>query len=96
MFEGFIDFLSWLTCNQFSECINDYLILNTLAFLNRSKPVTNTYKEILLFLDNDEAGKRATIELIKTGISEFTDMSGGYSEFKDLNDSLINNKSCSY
>jgi hypothetical protein len=47
------------------------------------------YNEVLLFLDNDEAGKKATAELIGAGHSKCIDMSKGYSEFKDLNDSLV-------
>jgi DNA primase len=89
LFEGFIDFLSWFSCRLFFTGKHDYLILNTLSFLNKSKSVINGYDEVLLFLDNDEAGKRATAELIGAGLSKCTDMSKGYSEFKDLNDSLV-------
>ena len=89
LFEGFIDFLSWFSCRLFFTGKHDYLILNTLSFLNKSKSVINGYDEVLLFLDNDEAGKRATAELIGAGLSNCTDLSKGYSEFKDLNDSLV-------
>ena len=88
LFEGFIDFLSWFSCNLFLTGKHDYLILNTLSFLNKSKSVINGYNEVLLFLDNDKAGKRATDELIGTGLSKCIDMSGEYSEYKDLNESL--------
>ena len=89
LFEGFIDFLSWFSCKQFFTGNHDYLILNTLSFLNKSKSVIKEYNEVLLFLDNDKAGNKATNELIGAGISKCTDMSKGYSEFKDLNDSLV-------
>jgi hypothetical protein len=90
LFEGFIDFLSWFSCKQFfTGCNHDYLILNTLSFLNKSKTLIKEYNEVLLFLDNDEAGKKATAELIGAGLSKCIDMSKGYSEFKDLNDSLF-------
>ncbi len=88
IFEGFIDFLSWFSCNLFLTGKHDYLILNTLSFLNKSKSVINGYDEVLLFLDNDKAGKRATAELIGAGLSKCIDMSGEYSEYKDLNESL--------
>ena len=78
LFEGFIDFLSWFNCKLFFTGKHDYLILNTLSFLNRSKSVIKGYPEVLLFLDNDEAGKRATAELIAAGITKCIDMSGGY------------------
>lgn len=96
LFEGFIDFLSWFSCKHFISGKHDYLILNTLSFLNKSKAVINGYNEVLLFLDNDEAGKRAAAELIEAGGSKCIDMSGEYSEYKDLNDLLVRSKSCSY
>ncbi|MBK7131272.1 MAG: toprim domain-containing protein [Bacteroidales bacterium] len=89
VFEGFIDFLSWFDCKLFFAGDHDYLILNTLSFLNKSKALIKEYNEVLLFLDNDEAGKKATAELIGSGLSKCIDMSTGYSEFKDLNDSLF-------
>jgi DNA primase len=89
VFEGFIDFLSWFDSKLFFAGDHDYLILNTLSFLNKSKALIKEYDEVLLFLDNDEAGKKATAELIGSGLSKCIDMSTGYSEFKDLNDSLF-------
>lgn len=88
VFEGFIDFLSWFSCRLFFTGQHDYLILNTLSFLNKSKLIIKNYREVLLFLDNDNAGKRATSELM--GLINCIDMSKNYSEFKDLNDFLIN------
>ncbi|MGA1977463.1 MAG: toprim domain-containing protein [Bacteroidales bacterium] len=96
LFEGFIDFLSWFCCRLFFTGKHDYLILNTLSFLNKSKSVIKGYNEVLLFLDNDEAGNRATAELIGAGLSNCIDMSKGYSEYKDLNDSLVNSKNLTY
>ena len=90
VFEGFIDFLSWFSCSLFFSGKHDYLVLNTLSFLNKSKPVIKEYNEVLLFLDNDEAGKRATSELIGLGITNCIDMSCQYSNYKDLNDFLMN------
>jgi len=89
LFEGFIDFLSWFSCKLFFTGNHDYLILNTLSFLNKSKSVIKEYNEVLLFLDNDKAGNNATNELIGAGLSKCIDMSKEYSEFKDLNDSLV-------
>ena len=96
LFEGFIDFLSWFSCRLFFSGKHDYFILNTLSFLNKSKSVIKGYNEVLLFLDNDEAGNKATAELIGAGLTKCIDMSGGYSEYKDLNDSLVNCKGRTY
>ena len=89
LFEGFMDFLSWFSCKLFFTGRHDYLILNTLSFLNKSKSVIKEYNEVLLFLDNDTAGNNATAELIGAGLSKCIDMSKEYSEFKDLNDSVV-------
>ncbi len=89
VFEGFIDFLSWFDCKLFFAGNHDFLILNTLSFLNKSKALIKEYKEVLLFLDNDEAGKKAAADLIGSSLSKCIDMSTGYLESKDLNDSLF-------
>ena len=89
LFEGFIDFLSWFSCKLFFTGKHDYLILNTLSFLNKSRTMIKEYNEVLLFLDNDKAGNKATAELIGSDPSKCIDMSKRYSEFKDLNDSLV-------
>ena len=89
LFEGFIDFLSWFSCKQFFTGNHDFLILNTLSFLNKSISIIKEYNEVLLFLDNDRAGNKATTELIGAGLTKCIDMSKEYSEFKDLNDSLV-------
>ena len=75
LFEGFIDFLSWFSCKQFFTGNHDYLILNTLSFLNKGKALIKEYNEVLLFLDNDEAGNKATAELIGSSLSKCIDMS---------------------
>lgn len=90
VFEGFIDFLSWFSCSLFFPGKHDFLVLNTLSFLNRSKTIIKGYDEVLLFLDNDDSGKRATSEILALGLSSCIDMSKEYSEYKDLNDFLMN------
>ena len=40
------------------------------------------YNEVLLFLDNDEAGNRATAELIGAGLTKCIDMSRGIQNIK--------------
>ena len=91
VFEGFIDFLSWFSCSLFFPGQHDYLILNSLSFLERCKKVIVLYDDMYLFLDNDEAGKRATIDLLS--LKDCVDMSKKYSGFKDLNDFLMNKQS---
>jgi DNA primase len=46
-----------------------------------------THKEIYTYLDNDEAGRKAT-ELIKSACQPVNDRSEKYAGYKDLNDYL--------
>lgn len=90
--EGFIDFLSLHELgghhlNQFTEN-SSVLILNSLALLNRSIPIIQNYRDINLFLDNDQAGKEAKQTLASKGI-HFNDASRFYPDSKDVNEFLI-------
>ncbi|MHC1705808.1 MAG: CHC2 zinc finger domain-containing protein [Tenuifilaceae bacterium] len=91
VFEGFIDFLSWFNCSLFFSGKHDFLILNTLSFLKRSKSILRGYNEVLLFLDNDDAGKKASVDLIEFDPIRCKDMSMHYLDYKDLNDFLMKN-----
>lgn len=86
VFEGFFDYLSFLNIEKALEkAPSDYLILNSIAMVNRMEPHLNSYKNIELYLDNDEAGNRATNE-IKTLFEYSEDNRFLYRDFKDLND----------
>lgn len=90
VFEGFVDFLSWFSSPFFFSGRHDFLILNTLSFLNKSKQVMMGYPEVYLYLDNDNAGKNASNDLKGLKVDYVEDMSIRYSDFKDLNDSILN------
>jgi hypothetical protein len=65
----------------------DFLILNSLSFLNRNWPTLKAH-ETFLFLDNDNAGSTAKDNLHNQHIP-FIDCSGFYSPHKDVNDYLV-------
>ena len=85
LFEGFIDFLSFLSMKE--EVNNRCLVLNSVSNIGRSISYLNNQQvsSIRIFLDNDDAGRRATQELIKAGF-KVEDMTVYYRDFKDLND----------
>ena len=56
LFEGFIDCLSWMQLEL--GCGDDYLVLNSVALLERSFPVLDRYERVNCYLDRDEAGRR--------------------------------------
>ena len=86
--EGMFDFLSLATMNENLIQHSDYIILNSLAFLERIKILIPQYEKVLIYLDNDPAGKKATTELLRLYYN-VTDCSNSYKEYKDLNEKLI-------
>jgi len=97
VFEGFMDFLSYLTIWErkqdaiFSD-INpkcDIIVLNTVACLKRAFEILSHYKGIHCFLDNDEAGVRTTNAIIEKYTASTIDESYRYKGYDDLNDYLV-------
>ncbi len=94
VFEGFMDYLSFLTIRkqrspEFLDLnAQDYLILNSTSNLSKALYPLGDYERIHCFLDNDDAGRKA-VEVIQSeyGI-RVRDSSHLYSGHKDLNDYL--------
>lgn len=82
VFEGFIDFLSYLERTQTDE---SFLILNSLAMSQKAKTLFTKFEKVKLFLDNDSAGKTLTRELLSE-FSNVIDQSSTYGEYEDYND----------
>ena len=85
IFEGFMDFLSFLSMKE--EITNHSLVMNSVSNVARTIRYLNDrhLTHIRAFLDNDEAGRRAVQYFIKTGF-HVEDMNIHYKDFKDLND----------
>lgn len=88
LFEGFIDCLSWMVLGLGRG--DDYLVLNSVALLERSFPVLDRHEKINCYLDRDEAGRRALETLRKRYGNKIEDCSALYKGFKDLNEYLQN------
>jgi len=90
--EGFIDFLSAIQVDdrliRDLSKDSDFLVLNSLSMLNKSLPILKAHGHVILFLDNDDAGKKAKEALTLKGIA-FQDASSIYSSFKDVNEYLL-------
>jgi len=91
LFEGFMDYLSFLTMKNWQQSKADVIVLNSLTNLVKVKNSLTAYGSIATFLDNDEAGKRAVQEL-KSCYPNATDQSEFYAKHKDLNDYLCGKK----
>lgn len=88
IFEGFFDFLSYLVLNEETAITAmDFIVLNTISFIKKALKITPRYKEVLLFLDNDNAGQNCSRELLATAVN-FKDESSLYKDYNDLNDYL--------
>ena len=86
LFEGFMDFLSWRKLHP--EVQADSIILNSLTLLPKLISSLHPHPMIECFLDNDEAGDRATKQLIDAGLP-VKDMRACYAPYKDINEYLI-------
>ena len=85
IFEGFMDFLSFLSMKE--EFTNHCLVMNSVSNVARSIRYLHDANvfSIRVFLDNDEAGHRTTEDFAKAGF-KVEDMSVHYRSFKDLNE----------
>jgi 5S rRNA maturation endonuclease (ribonuclease M5) len=88
IFEGFMDFLSYLMLPEFEIKDCNYLILNSLSLINRIDEIINQHTRIYFFLDNDAAGQNAINKLKKEFLNSI-DMTIFYKDHKDLNDYLL-------
>lgn len=86
--EGMFDFLSLATVDEDLVQNSDCIILNSLAFVNRTEPLIPEYHRVMLYLDNDPAGKKATAKLLSL-YDHITDCSYAYKDYVDLNEKLI-------
>jgi DNA primase len=85
VFEGFFDFLSFNFFENLTLEKTDYLILNSVALLDKNTSLFGNYNSIELYLDNDEAGDKYT-NLILNQFSTAKDCRIMYKGFKDLNE----------
>ena len=94
LFEGFMDYLSFLTIrvNEHPEEPRleeqDYMVLNSVTNLTKAERLLRPYTRIGCFLDNDQAGQTAFDNLKKVFGDRLRNMSEHYAGHKDLNDFL--------
>ena len=89
-FEGFMDFLAYLSLKYPERLRIDAAVLNSVVNLPKAVPFISRHPVIHAFFDNDEAGRKTTSDLIRLcPRSEVIDQSSFYSGHKDVNDYLI-------
>jgi hypothetical protein len=88
VFEGFFNFLSFQKLHQYTSLQKtDFLILNSLSFFEKTRPIMEGYKEADLYLDNNAAGQKFTALALSLN-SCYKDRSSLYDMHEDLNDLL--------
>ena len=99
LFEGFMDYLSFLTlrlekCPERPELDGqDYIVLNSTSNLSKAIRPLGGYERIHCFLDNDKAGMEAVQELREEYGMRIRDASHIYGGYNDLNDFLCDKRS---
>ncbi|GAA4930273.1 toprim domain-containing protein [Mucilaginibacter defluvii] len=89
VFEGFFNYLSLLEINASKTLpLTNFLVLNSLAFLERAKPLMDKHAQVFLYLDNDNSGIKATQQLVVNDNKKYKDLSAVYDGLKDLNEWL--------
>ena len=85
VFEGFMDFLSFLSMKE--EVTSACLVMNSVSNVAKAIRYLNDrhLTNVRVFLDNDDAGRMATNDFIRAGF-KVEDMSVHYGNFKDLNE----------
>lgn len=87
VFEGFMDYLSFLTLKRNPNPPHNIVVLNSVTNLAKAVPFIASHKWVYTYLDNDEAGRKATAEL-KVACRNISDQSVHYRQYNDLNDYL--------
>jgi hypothetical protein len=89
VFEGFFDFLSFAAIGQkLSLPRANYLVLNSVSFFEKSRPVMERHQHIHLYLDQDKTGQNCTQYALSLS-SRYVDQSSLYKGYKDLNDWIM-------
>jgi hypothetical protein len=86
VFEGYLNFLSWLTENP--QATDSVLVLNSLSLLSIGIIKAKEFAEVSLYFDRDSAGHIAGIDF-KKAVPQATDDSAIYKHHNDYNEKLV-------
>lgn len=86
VFEGFFNYLSWLTENKFAA--DSVLVLNSISLLQAGITKARDFSEVSLYFDNDDSGRKATAQFI--GETPWAaDRSAIYAAYNDYNELIV-------
>lgn len=96
VFEGFIDFLSYLTDYETEQLKDDVIVLNSVSFKKQAAELITAkgYTKIYTFFDNDKTGLELTNKYAEQfKHCQFNPQNALYINQKDYNSALIERKS---
>lgn len=88
VFEGFMDFLSYLMLKENAHPTCDTAVLNSVMNLPKALPFLERHAVIHTFLDNDEAGRKATAAIVRRCPRSQVVEQAFYRNHKDVNEYL--------
>ena len=89
--EGMFDFFTQITLYPGLPQLTDFLILNSISFVEKVIPTIKKYNESELYLDNDFSGKKA-VRYIQSQCQNVIDKSAVYKNHKDINEFAMHSK----
>ncbi|TDS06577.1 toprim domain-containing protein [Sphingobacterium paludis] len=90
LFEGYMDYLSWLADNP--KVTDSVIVLNSVNLLDSALEKILTFPSVQAYFDRDKAGEKA-FEKLKQAVPHAQDCSSLYKKYKDYNDMLMNRPS---
>lgn len=86
VFEGFMDFLSYLTLKENAHPTCDVVVLNSVVNLPKALPFLQRHAVIHTFLDNDAVGRKATAAIVRQCYRSQIIEQAFYRDYKDVNE----------
>jgi len=86
VFEGYLNYLSWLTENP--QATDSILVLNSISLLQGAIRKAKDYPQVQLFFDRDSTGQIASLDF-KKSVPQAIDRSAIYKHHNDYNDKLV-------
>ena len=89
VFEGGISFLSFLIVyGSWEEIESNFLVLNSLSFFEKSRPLLEKHRQINLHLDRDKAGMKRTLKALRYN-TKYRNANVHYRGYNDWNEFLV-------
>lgn len=91
IFEGYMDYLSWLTDSPGNT--DSVIVLNSVNLIDAAVGKASSYSLINAYLDRDKAGEMA-LQVLQLAYPHVRDCSGQYGSHKDYNEMLMARTPC--